>query len=382
MVSSDARNKELALARIKRLASSGLPLEPFVRTALELLNQAVPASPHRGIHVGTLNSNSYIFTTSDVEEILPAHDHYFVRSPPSISGARFKIDLSTLKYVLPLQTIWFHEQVFTEAMNRAEGFNEAYRPLGWHHSIGVIFQESREYQGYFGMWRSIDQKPYSPEDIGFLRRAAPHITHGLKTAELMRSAAADLESFMPLKGWSTGTILIDQNGHPIAIDAQARLLFQQIGVLDGIGADAFRLPQIRDALAYIAQTLNGIFHDPNSGLTATGPPVARAYAHWSGIVLKLRGLRMTAADGREYTTVLVERGETAEAHRRRMVARWGLSEREAEVLDLICDNKTGPVIAILLTLSHDTVRKHTSAILAKLGVETRAAAVAAVRDFA
>jgi DNA-binding CsgD family transcriptional regulator len=98
-------------------------------------------------------------------------------------------------------------------------------------------------------------------------------------------------------------------------------------------------------------------------------------------VLKLRGLRMIAADGREYTTVLVERGETIEARRRRMIARWGLSRREAEVLGYITESKTGPEIAILLGLSHDTVRKHTSGILGKLGVETRAAAMAMVRDF-
>jgi hypothetical protein len=35
----------------------------------------------------------------------------------------------------------------------------------------------------------------------------------------------------------------------------------------------------------------------------------------------------------------------------------------------------------LLAPCHDTVRKHTSSILAKLGVETRAAAVSMVRDF-
>jgi hypothetical protein len=203
MFRSDARNKEVALARIKRLASSGLPLEPFVRTALELFDQAVPASPHRGIHIGALNSNSFIFTTSDVEGILPAHDHYFVRSPPAISGARFKIDLPTLKRVLPLRTIWFHEQVFTETMYKAEGFNEAYRPLGWHHSIGVIFHESCDYQGYFGMWRSADQKFFTNEDSEFLRAAAPHIAHGLRVTQLKSNNGDGQESkFLSLAGYN------------------------------------------------------------------------------------------------------------------------------------------------------------------------------------
>jgi DNA-binding CsgD family transcriptional regulator len=381
IANSDGRNKEVALGRIKRLASSGLALEPFVRTALDLIDDAVPASPHRGIQVGTDHSNAYIFSTTDVEKILPAHNHYFVECSPAISGARFKINLDTLKSVLPTRTIWVQEQAFLPSMMRAGGFNEAYRPLGWHHCVGVVFHELREYLGYFGMWRSSYQKPFSVEDVDFLRASAAHITHGLKLAQLQRSAASADKDFAALPGWSAGSILLGPDARPIAMDAQARLIFQQIGVIDGVKADAFQLSQVRDALAYVAATLKDIFHDPDSGLTATAAPVARVYAHWSGIVLKLRGLRMIAADGREYTTVLVERGETIEARRRRMIARWGLSRREAEVLGYITESKTGPEIAILLGLSHDTVRKHTSGILAKLGVETRAAAMAMVRDF-
>jgi DNA-binding NarL/FixJ family response regulator len=52
------------------------------------------------------------------------------------------------------------------------------------------------------------------------------------------------------------------------------------------------------------------------------------------------------------------------------------------VLDSIIAGKTGPEIAILLKLSYETVRKHTSSILAKLGVETRIAAISMARDFA
>jgi DNA-binding CsgD family transcriptional regulator len=74
--------------------------------------------------------------------------------------------------------------------------------------------------------------------------------------------------------------------------------------------------------------------------------------------------------------VLIERGETLESRRRRLLIRWGLSAREAEVLSLIAAAKTGPEISILLRISHDTVRKHTSRILEKLGVETRTAAAA------
>ena len=52
MTLSDSRNKARALGRIKRLASSGLPLEPFVRGVFESLNDGVPHSPNRVMLAG------------------------------------------------------------------------------------------------------------------------------------------------------------------------------------------------------------------------------------------------------------------------------------------------------------------------------------------
>jgi len=381
VVGSDARNKELALGRIKRLASSGLPVEPFARAVLEQLHSAIPNSPNRAFFIAAANhADCFIAGTSDTAGRVPAFQHYFVENPAQ-SGCRFVQDPITIRRLLPRQTVWRHEEIMRSDCLKTDGFNEVMRPLEWRQLLQVIFRVDHDLVGYVPLWRAEGDKDYTRADERFLLAASPHITHGLKIAQLQDGNQLSDNSVSSLAGWSAGAILLDEKHHPIALDRNARLIFEQMGGLDGIGADGFHLPQISDAFAYVAATLREIFHDPDSGLTNSAPPVARVYAHWSGIVLKLRGLRMTAADGRAYTTVLVERGETAAARRRRMLARWGLSQREGEVLDLICDNKTGPEIAILLTLSHNTVRKHTSSILAKLGIETRAAAIAAVRDF-
>ena len=52
----------------------------------------------------------------------------------------------------------------------------------------------------------------------------------------------------------------------------------------------------------------------------------------------------------------------------------GLTPRECEVLELICQRKTNAQIARALFISARTVDHHVSAVLAKLGVESRAAA--------
>lgn len=53
----------------------------------------------------------------------------------------------------------------------------------------------------------------------------------------------------------------------------------------------------------------------------------------------------------------------------------GLTAREAEVLHWIGEGKSNPEIALILSISCRTVHKHVEHILAKLGVETRFAAV-------
>jgi len=143
----------------------------------------------------------------------------------------------------------------------------------------------------------------------------------------------------------------------IAIDATARAIFLQLGNFDGVRGDAFESRPMQEALGYITQTLRRIFGHSDEWLNATAP-VSRVHLHWTGITLRLRGAMMPGADGRDYFMVLVERGETAEHRLLRTMARWGLSHREAEVLALIGQGKTGPEISILLSISHDTAHKH------------------------
>jgi DNA-binding CsgD family transcriptional regulator len=57
-----------------------------------------------------------------------------------------------------------------------------------------------------------------------------------------------------------------------------------------------------------------------------------------------------------------------------------LTPREREILDLVAEGKTNAEIAEILWVSRGTVRKHLDNIYAKLGVHTRTAAAAFVRE--
>jgi NarL family two-component system response regulator LiaR len=60
--------------------------------------------------------------------------------------------------------------------------------------------------------------------------------------------------------------------------------------------------------------------------------------------------------------------------------RSALTRREWEVLDLLCERKTTDEIAEYLVLSTETVRSHIKRILRKLGVRSRAEAVAKAHE--
>ncbi len=376
MTRSDARNKEVALARIKRLSSSGLPVEPLVRGLFDLINDGVPHSPNRTFHLGGKGPDAYICNSLELNKVIPLHRQFYVESVPENSGARYRVVPTKLHELFPSKTVWMHEELTLPNFYDTEGYSTVFRPWGFHHCAMVFFAEEDQYLACYPIWRGADQKPYSREDIAFLRASAPHISHGLRAAQLLsRDAAAEAANFAPRPGWGTGMVLMDRAGRPIAMDTTARLIFQQLGVFDGLRGDAFASQPVQEALKYITRCLRGIFRE-TGGVPTAAAPVYRVQLHWTGIAIRVRGVMMPGADGRDYAAVLIERGETAEYRRARMIARWGLSHREAEVLGYIAQGKTGPEIAILLAISHDTVRRHTGNIFQKLGVETRTAAAA------
>jgi DNA-binding NarL/FixJ family response regulator len=58
---------------------------------------------------------------------------------------------------------------------------------------------------------------------------------------------------------------------------------------------------------------------------------------------------------------------------------FGLTQREQEVLELLCEGRTNAGIAAKLVISPKTVDHHVSSVLAKLGVSKRTEVAAAKR---
>lgn len=379
MVRSDIRNKEIALGRIKRLASSGLALHPFVQTLFELLNDAVPSAANKlFLAFPPWNGAERIANSSEGSAAL-VRETAHVRCDPESQGIRLPQEEFFKKTCAASATVFPMEYWTLPTFYRREYYNEVARPIGFHHMLWVVYREAGSPMGCQPLWRRPEQKPFSRDDTAFFEQSAPHIAHGLKMAYALAQRAPAVsppDGFVPSSLWGTGVLLFDHEGRLVAMDDEAKAIFTFTYAPPGELYAAFE-ERTRSALAYIGQTVYELFKGDGA---RNGPPAVSVFADPTGVSLKLRGVTLSEKDGRDHVAVLVERGESAEQRRQRIMHRWGLTAREAQILGYMAEGKTNREIAIILGTSHRTVGKQLERIFLELKVETRTAAAAMLHE--
>src|SRR6202007_3034270 len=165
--------KEIALKRIRRLSSSGLPLAPFVAALWELLQAAIPFADNKVFLAGAgANPSAHLLNNPELAEWAPVQRHYYVEAPPEISGMRVRFDQEFLSRPRA-RPVYRSEEFTLPHFYRSEGFHQFLRPLGFHHMLWVAYCERGETLGYLPMWRGERQPPFRADEIRFMTLAAP-----------------------------------------------------------------------------------------------------------------------------------------------------------------------------------------------------------------
>jgi transposase/DNA-binding CsgD family transcriptional regulator len=379
----DGLNKEIALRRIKRLASSGLALEPFVLTLFDLIETAVPGGTRKALIADPGDRPDAFIVNYDPQflaEIVPAFQRFMVDASPEESGMRVKFDTYSLKHAFLAKTVWPLEELMLPHYYRSAGYNEVIRRLNQRHGAWIVYKEHGQTTGFYPFWRDPDQRLLSRDDLAFLGISAPHIAHGLRTAQLLsrRPAEVSSTSFVPIGSWGSGIILMDSEGRVIAADERARALFGHLERFDAELSAGLGTIRQCDALQYIAHVLNRVFSKDGETEAASAVPVVRLFSHWSGVVLRLRGVLTPGAEGKNYFTVIVEQGELEDHRRSRLRYRWGLSAREFEILALLGNGRMFTEMAQLMNLQRDTLKSYMRRLVDKFDLPD----FAALRAFA
>jgi len=329
---SDHELQRRALARIKRLASSGMPLQPFAYTLFDLVRDGVPydeTSP--GLAAGSANGPRWVIRDFDYHRWFAPMQTYLFEAGPERSGLYSPSALPGIR-----RPVLRHEQIARPDYYRSEGYNEFFRHLGMHHGLLTILRDEQGcFTGYYPVFRSAMMKPFSNDDMAFFKAAAPHIAHGIGIAGSLSPEPADGGTFEPFAQVPQGVVVMDRAGKVLSLNRAAHSLFFNFALYDDLGAEALTGGKLSAALNYIAQQLRMIFGSYDDASAEASVPLLRMYSHRSGAVLRLRGFASNLIGDSGHLTVLIELGETESLLRQRLAARYALSPRQAELLMLL-----------------------------------------------
>ena len=363
---SDHANKEIALRRIKRICSSGLPLYPLARALFELIGDAIPHGANRVLLADDgHHPDRYVTSSSELARWTPVHKHFFIDSPPQVSGT------IPVPSILRGGVVWTHEEIVLPHFYRSEGYNECMRHIGFHHALMINLRDHLELSGNYPLWRSVDMKPFNADDVRFAQAAAPYIAHALSVAARRASPPERSSKFAPLDDWGEGVIVMGRDRHVTAVDAMARAIFQELALFDGYTANFFDQQQVQTALGYIEQTLRSVFEDRTDPWTNPNSPAVQLYNHRIGLVLQLRGILVDGDSKIDQVVVLVKAGEHPEHRRRRIMYRYGLTPRLMDLLTLIGSGLSTADAAARMGLSKFTVNDYINRLIERLQLPDR-----------
>ncbi len=366
--SDEYRHKKI-LHRLRQLSSSGLPLKQFSETLFEQITTATNCGEAMQIiGLGAPREQKILFRDRETMEWTATHlqELEMVNSDdPGLSGM-----------IIPFKQLPFiKDPVLSPGRVMGPRFHEspAYHEVWKHHRVhsGVLnfLRDNHRYVGLAPIWKSRNERPFSSDDLNFLRRAVPFITHGLVMAQATSSQPKTVAETEP-SGPQIGVVTTDFRGRILAMDRTARILFAQPAVLDGRPADAFATSNLREGLRYVSAVIRQAFGAFDFASEASmAAPAARVWWHATGTVLLLKTLLTERLSGSPFVTILVEERQIVSMKHKRLALRHGMSPRESEIFQLLNAGTPRKEIAYQLGLSANTVRTYIKQIGLK-GVRT------------
>jgi len=356
--------QQTALARLKKLATSGLPVIPLVMAIFEVIEEAIPSSDQKALCTaadGNLRSPDNWIRRNVVDEVKnSARYKYYVSDIP--------VDRSLIANPQIFDERLLDEQPTLPGFHRTETYHEYFRPIGEHHGIVIIARDGKICVGAYPIWRSATMPEFSVNDIRFAKIAALEIGHALSIAYRLESRRANGEEFRSTEEGTPGLILMRPDGRVIAIDQAARSIFTRLAILEGCGTNLLMNQKIAPMLNYIARTLDEVLQLRSAVVTNSGPPSRCLFFHRTGITLKLGGFIQEGDAGSLYYNVMVEVGELAEHRRKRVSIRYGLSPRETDLLRILGENYRGTEAALEAGIAPATLHKYVREMTEKLGL--------------
>ncbi len=240
-------------------------------------------------------------------------------------------------------------------------FNEIMRPAKFDRQMAVMLQVGAGLE--FSCTVNRKGSRFSERDRTMLAMLKPHLSAAIAN-DLDRRARIVSENRLSatLDEFAGGVIILSPDDKMLHLSVLAEYLIVKYFSGSGLAGNGLPKPLMEWTRSEMA-LMNTVSVGPNGFSLDSGQA----------------GLNIAGRRNPETGELTLRLKENRPPHHSSLES-LGLTPRQAEVLHWIAQGKTDQVIASLLGTSRRTVEKHAEKIYEKLGVETRTAASAAVRD--
>ncbi len=275
----------------------------------------------------------------------------------------------------PSGSVLLRERYYSDAaFERFEMYQDLYRPIGAHDSLGMPLLRSALGLVAFEILRPRESGTFALDDLEFLDRAIPHIKRALQV--MIRLADLETRAATGTEIWDRlpyGIIVLDDAGRVLWTNVVAEKLLSQN---DGLVTRAGQLRAVAPSEDGTLQRLIGqARRSCGAGGVLTIPRSPLAHESLSILVSPLRPAAALAGAMRGTPSAVVfvndpKRIPTVPAQILR--ALYGLTKREADLAALLADGLNVGEAADRLAISINTARTHLRQVFDKTGTRRQA----------
>jgi DNA-binding CsgD family transcriptional regulator len=330
-----------AAQSILEVCQMGLGAEALRARLLPLLKRAVPAD---GIWWATADPATLLFTGTYQEEIPATTKPYFVQNEFVADDVNKWTEVASVKD--GVKTLL---QATDGVMSRSARYAEIFQPLGFGDELRAVFRVGGASWGFICLHRE-GQRPFSAQDVLFMKSISPHVALGLRAGVVAASIDEIHIDAAP------GVVLLSSDLEVTGWTPAAERWLEELGY-DG-GPDAAMPTEILAVAAQLRGRSN-----PNAGIPRLR--VRTRAGRWA----VLHASRLPTRNG-EAVAVIIDSASAAEVAPIIMLA-YGLSAQERAITGLVCRGMSTIDIAADSGISTNTVQDHLKSVFDKVGVRSR-----------
>ena len=338
---------------IMRLCHAGLDSRTLRLEALRRLRKIVPVD---AAFCATVDPATLLFTGSLTEEIPES------ATPDFLTNEFLQDDVTKFVHLAhaarPVQSLYAATR---GEPNLSPRYREILAPIGFGDELRAALRIGDVTWGVLCLHRDLTGSGFTVAEAAFLERIVPHLAVGLRTGLLIEEAITGSTADAP------GLVVLADDLSIAAVTAPAEQWLTEV-------SDWPRRSEPPQAVLAVAARLLALEQAREDAPTL--PPRARVQTR-SGRWLVLHAARLSNPAGSGPIAVILEPAAPAEVAPLVLQA-YGLTEREAQVAQLVLQGLATGEIADRLGITALTVQQHLKAVFDKTGARSRRELVALV----